>query len=71
MSEQAVVGTVKWFDTKKGFGFIARKDGGKDVFVHYTGIVGNGHRDLAEGENVQFDVVISDRGPKAANVIKI
>ena len=61
-------GTVKWFDDKKGYGFIAPDEGGKDCFVHYTGVVGSGHRTLAEGQRVQFQIVSDDRGPKAENV---
>jgi CspA family cold shock protein len=60
-------GKVKWFDNKKGFGFIAQ-DTGKDVFVHHTSIVGNGYKTLKEGETVQFDLIESDKGPKAQNV---
>ena len=63
-------GKVKWWDNKKGFGFIAQ-DGGQDVFVHYTGITGEGFKVLTEGEEVLFDVVASDKGPKAANVRKV
>ena len=60
-------GKVKWFDNKKGFGFIAQ-DTGKDVFVHHSSILGNGYKTLKEGETVQFDLVESDKGPKAQNV---
>ena len=63
-------GIVKWFSDKKGFGFIEKEEGG-DVFVHYTGISGNGFRTLAEGERVNFEVEDSDRGPKAQNVEKV
>lgn len=63
-------GIVKWFSDKKGFGFIEKEEGG-DVFVHYTGISGNGFRTLAEGERVKFEVEDSDRGPKAQNVEKM
>lgn len=61
------VGTVKWFNAEKGYGFIS-VDGGKDVFVHYTAISMNGYRTLQEGQRVQFDVVEGRKGPQAANV---
>jgi len=60
-------GKVKWFDNKRGFGFIAQ-EGGKDVFVHYSVIQGNGYKTLSEGEPVNFELVNSDKGPKALNV---
>jgi cold shock protein len=60
-------GTVKWFDEKKGFGFIT-EDGGKDVFVHYSAIVGNGFRKLAEGDKVTFDIKEGAKGPQADQV---
>jgi CspA family cold shock protein len=60
-------GKVKWFDNKKGFGFIAH-DSGKDIFVHHTSIVGDGYKTLKEGEVVSFELVESDKGPKAQNV---
>jgi CspA family cold shock protein len=62
-------GTVKWFDEKKGFGFIA-SDSGPDIFVHYTNISGDGFRTLAEGDAVVFDIVKGEKGPKAENVIR-
>ena len=61
-------GTVKWFNDQKGFGFITPEDGSKDVFVHHTAIVAQGFRTLSENQQVEFDVVQSDKGPKAANV---
>ena len=64
-------GTVKWFDEKKGYGFIEREDGGKDVFVHHTGIQGSGLKTLTEGESVTFDIEQGNKGPKAVNVIKV
>ncbi|MBW1815384.1 MAG: cold-shock protein [Deltaproteobacteria bacterium] len=62
-------GTVKWFNDKKGFGFIEQEDG-KDVFVHYSAIDNDGFKTLAEGDQVSFDVVEGDRGPSAKNVVK-
>lgn len=63
-------GKVKWFNNQKGYGFITRDDGSGDVFVHYSAVTGNGFKSLAEGDRVEFEVVDSDKGPKAANVVK-
>lgn len=63
-------GKVKWFNNQKGYGFITREDGAGDVFVHYSAITGNGFKSLIEGDAVEFEVVDSDKGPKAANVAK-
>lgn len=63
-------GTVKWFDTVKGYGFI-ESDQGDDIFVHFTGIVAEGFRTLEDGQRVQFDVVEGNRGNQAANVTVI
>jgi len=60
---------VKWFDTKKGFGFIKQPDG-EDVFVHYSGIVGDGFKSLRAGEEVEFEVNQGPKGPQASNVVK-
>jgi cold shock protein len=64
-------GKVKWFNNQKGYGFITKDDGSGDVFVHYSAMQGDGFKSLAEGDAVQFEVVDSDKGPKAANVSKI
>ncbi len=62
-------GFVKWFDTKKGYGFI-EQPGGDDVFVHYTGIVGDGFKSLRAGEEVEFEIATGPKGPQATNVVK-
>lgn len=62
-------GVVKWFNDKKGFGFI-EQEGGSDVFVHYTAIGGSGFKTLAEGDAVTFEVEQSGKGPAAKNVLK-
>ena len=62
-------GKVKWFNASKGFGFITSEDG-TDVFVHHSEIQGEGHKSLAEGETVTFEVTQGDKGPKAVNVCK-
>ena len=66
-------GTVQWFNDSKGFGFVTRDDGEKDVFVHRSAIQGGGggFKSLAEGERVQFDVVQGDKGPRAESVVKL
>ena len=61
-------GTVKWFNESKGFGFISPDDGSKDVFVHFSAIVNDGFRTLAEGQQVTFDVEDGPKGPQATNV---
>ncbi len=66
MSER-IVGTVKWFNASKGYGFIAR-EGGPDVFVHYSAIQADGFRNLEEGQQVEFEVERGHKGPQAANV---
>lgn len=63
-------GSVKWFDEKKGFGFIENDDGG-DIFVHHTGIQGSGFKTLSDGDRVSFDIEQGDKGPKAVNVMKV
>ena len=61
-------GTVKWFSDEKGFGFITPDESGKDLFVHHSGIDGEGYSSLAEGAKVEFDSESGDKGPKAVNV---
>ena len=63
-------GTVKWFNSEKGFGFITKEDG-NDVFVHFTAIKGDGFKTLEEGQRVSFDVTQGNRGDQAANVVRI
>jgi CspA family cold shock protein len=63
-------GKVKWFDNRRGFGFIAQESG-QDVFVHHSSILGKGYKILNEGETVKFEVVNSDKGPKAKNVERL
>ncbi|MEN9737484.1 MAG: hypothetical protein RJA26_717 [Actinomycetota bacterium] len=60
-------GTVKWFNSEKGFGFITQ-DGGADVFVHFSAIQTDGYRELKENQRVEFDVKTGDKGPQADNV---
>ena len=63
-------GEVKWFDAQKGYGFIEREDG-EDVFVHFSAIQEEGFKSLSEGDEVEFEIVEGDRGPQAANVVKV
>ena len=62
------VGSVKWFNAEKGFGFITPDDGGEDVFVHHSAIQMEGYRDLSEGQRVEFEVTQGQKGPQAGNV---
>jgi CspA family cold shock protein len=62
-------GTIKWFNNSKGYGFIGRESG-PDVFVHYSGIIGDGYRTLQEGDRVSFEIVQGPKGLQATNVVK-
>jgi len=66
-----ISGTVKWFNDRKGFGFLTREDGEKDCFVHFSSIQGDGYRSLREGERVEFDMVDGEKGPAAENVTRL
>jgi len=63
-------GTVKWFNNAKGFGFIGRDDG-PDVFVYYSALLAEGYKSLQEGDAVEFEIVNGQKGPQAANVVKV
>jgi CspA family cold shock protein len=65
-----IIGTVKWFNSQKGFGFIER-EGGPDVFVHYSAIVGDGYRELHEGDRVEFIITDGPKGPQASEVMRV
>ncbi len=62
------VGTVKWFNSEKGYGFITPEDGGKDLFVHFSGISGDGYKSLNEGQKVEYEATQGQKGPQASNV---
>ena len=64
-------GKVKWFNDQKGFGFITPNDGSADVFVHHSAIQSDGFRSLSENQAVQYDLLQTDKGPKAAGVVKL
>ena len=65
-----LIGRVKWFSDSKGYGFI-EQEGGKDIFVHYTAIQGDGFKSLAEGQNVEFEITEGAKGAQAENVVKV
>ena len=64
-------GTVKWFNSTKGYGFLTPDDGTPDVFVHFSAIEGNGYRELAEGERVEFESSVGQKGPQATKVRRL
>jgi cold shock protein len=64
-------GTVKWFNSEKGFGFISQDDGGPDVFVHFSAITGNGYRNLEENQKVEFETTQGPKGLQASNVTRL
>ena len=68
--DSVVKGKVKWFNDRKGYGFISREDGSGDVFAHFSDIQSDGFKTLKEGEAVEFEVSSSDKGPKAVNIKK-
>ncbi len=65
------MGKVKWFNSKKGYGFIKLNDGDQDIFVHYTSIKGDGFKSLVEGEEVQFELAEGPKGLQAQNVLRL
>ena len=65
------LGTVKWFNSEKGFGFITPDDGGPDVFAHFSSIVGKGFRELQETQRVSFDLTQGPKGPQAENIVPV
>jgi cold shock protein len=67
---ERIEGTVKWFNSSKGFGFLEQV-GGEDVFVHYSSIRGTGYRTLEEGQRVEFEITMGDKGPQAQDVVAL
>ncbi|HYB19996.1 MAG TPA: cold shock domain-containing protein [Thermodesulfobacteriota bacterium] len=65
-----LTGRVKWFNDSKGYGFI-EQEGGRDIFVHYTAIQGDGFKSLAEGQKVEFEIIEGTKGPQATKVVKL
>ena len=68
---ERITGVVKWFNGEKGYGFATPDDGSRDVFVHYSAIQAEGYRTLNEGDRIEFEIEMGDKGPKAASVMKI
>ena len=68
---QRLTGTVRWFSRVKGYGFIKPDDSEKDIFVHYSGIIGDGYRNLDEGQRVEFLIEQTDKGPQAVQVVGV
>ena len=64
-------GTIKWFSDEKGYGFVTPDGGGKDVFVHFSALQGEGFKSLAEGQKISFDITQGPKGEQAANVVKL
>lgn len=71
MEPERMKGVVKWFNSGKGYGFIKPENGDIDIFLHYSGIRGDGYKTIQEGAKVEFDVERTDRGPQARDVVKI
>jgi cold shock protein len=69
--EDMTTGTVKWFNSEKGYGFITPADGGKDLFVHFSSIQSDGYKSLPEGANVEYEPEQGEKGPQAANVVVV
>ena len=66
-----LTGVVKWFSNQKGYGFITPDNGGKDVFVHHSAVIGEGYKTLAEGQKVKFQISNTEKGDQASNVTKV
>ena len=66
-----LTGVVKWFSNQKGYGFITPDNGGKDVFVHHSAVIGEGYKTLAEGQKVKFQISRTEKGDQASNVTKV
>ncbi len=71
MESNRITGVVRWFSRSKGYGFIGRDDGAKDVFVHFSAIRGDGFRNLEAGDKVEFSIEETPKGPQATDVVKV